>query len=691
MTEKSLQTTLNESISALEQERQFLEVLCRDYTSVYYADLLNDVFEPLKIDSVANAAKFLPKGSRIQSKYDAAVKFYSENYVIKEQADRFRQLLSRENLTNELSDKERLIFRYKSVPNLSGQQFFEAQIVRISTSVFDGKLLVGFRHIDDIIAMEQQKQMELEAALTEARMKNEVISAIGKIYYAIFMIDLENDYFELISSDKKIKNKNEIQGTASIRMVEICNEFVVSEYHDRVLEFFDVSTLAERLRNDDTIATEYIAKDGNWHTARFIVKRRNDMGEATNVLYVTRLISDAKRREKNWIAMAEDANKANAAKTEFISQIAHDIRTPMNAILGFAAIAENNLDNPEKIKYSLEKIKSSGLFLMDLVNEVLDISSIENGQLKLTPKAVNIFEFLNEFPPLLEQIRYNKDLTINCHFHDFIYTELIIDPLRLRQIYSNILSNAIKYTPDGGTVDFDVYEEIIPDSNKVSLIAVIKDNGIGMSQDFIDNMYSKFSRATDSRINTVNGYGLGLSIVKELVDLMNGSIDVESELGKGSKFKVTLSVPYDILSNESSSNISKDDYGSICNGMHLLVAEDNPINFEVVSELLGLYNITCEQAYDGAICVEMFKTAAPHTYDAILMDMQMPVMDGLQAASAIRKLNTADAHSIPIISMTANAFKEDIKKCMDAGMNDYMSKPIDINKLLGILAKYRRI
>lgn len=310
--------------------------------------------------------------------------------------------------------------------------------------------------------------------------------------------------------------------------------------------------------------------------------------------------------------------------------------------------------------------------------------------MKVKPKEINICELFDEFSPSLEQMKLGKDLDISCIKHDISYAELFADPLRIKQIYTNILSNAVKYTPNGGSVTFEIYQEKIPHSKNVFLIAKISDTGIGMSEEYIENMYSKFTRETDSRINKVPGYGLGLSIVKYLTDIMNGHIDVQSELGKGTTFTVTLEIPYlKEHSRIAPETLTIEHYSKICSGMHLLIAEDNELNYEVISELLKMHNITCEHAADGSICVEMLKSAKKHTYDAILMDMQMPVMNGLYATTTIRNLDSSEAHSIPIIAMTANAFKEDIEKCLNAGMNKYLSKPADIFKLLKVLSEFR--
>lgn len=680
---------LNQNRLELDRERQFLNVLCRDYTSVYYADLASDTFEALKIDPRANAAEFKELvGERHSLCYSRMIRQYGENYVVKGQSEMFLNLMSLENLSRELAHKERIMFHYQSVPNKMGQRYFEIQVIRICESRFDHKVLVGFRHVDDLVAREQRQRQELERALEDTKRSNEVLSALGKIYYAIFRIDLEQDTYEEISSNRKVHHLTGTSGQASTEMIELCNHFVVPDYRDQIMHFFDLSTLADRLEQEETIATEYLATDGNWHTARFIVKRRNHQGRVTHVLYVTRLISDTKRREQNWIAIAEEANKANEAKTEFISQVAHDIRTPMNAIVGFTEITEKHVDDPEQVRYGLEKIRVAGAFLQELVDDVLDISRIENGQMKIQPEEFSITKMMEEFKPAFEHAQIGKNLRFCYDIHDISHDWILADPLRLKQIFTNILSNSVKYTPDGGTIGFEIYEKAVRTAGTIGLTAVIWDTGIGMSKEYMEKMYSKFTRETDTRINKVSGYGLGLSIVKELTDLMNGRIEVESEQGKGTTFRLYFEFPYAEPKSEDRSQQEDSDKSSLCEGMHLLVAEDNELNFEVAKELLEMKKITCEQAENGAVCVEKFEEN-PERYDAILMDMQMPVMNGIEAAMAIRRLSVAKAHTIPILAMTANAFQEDVQRCLNAGMNAHLSKPIDMKKLIKELAKLK--
>ena len=258
----------------------------------------------------------------------------------------------------------------------------------------------------------------------------------------------------------------------------------------------------------------------------------------------------------------------------------------------------------------------------------------------------------------------------------------------------NWLSNAVKYTPEGGKVDFEVYEEILPESegDRVRLVSVVRDNGIGMSETFMKEMYSRFSRAVDTRVNKVRGSGLGLAIVKEIVDIMGGRIEVESREQQGTTFRIILELPY-VSETDSPDEVEKTaetDTAVILpdRGLKILIAEDNELNYEIVEEQLKTYHIQCVRAMDGMECVHVFEEAEAGEFDAILMDMQMPVMNGLGAAEAIRRLPKPEAKRIPIIALTANAYQEDIRKCLEAGMNAHLSKPIEIEMLLQTTMKY---
>ena len=686
--QNSMQTSLKE----LEKERAVLSVLCEDYTSVYEVDLLSQKMRILKIDSSANIAQELMPHRNETLHYMPLLEQYCTNFVIPDLAPDFLKKLQPEYLMEQLTKKGRYVYHYRAVPNAMGRQYFELLASLLWQTEDSFHVIMGFRHIDETVKEAQKQQRKLEEALDAANLNNEIISAISKIYFSIYRIDLANDIYEEVSSGNELHRLTGHTGKASTKMIELCQNFVTQEYQPQVLKFFDLSTLPIRLLQEETLAIEYLAKDGNWHLARFIVKRRNNEGEVTNILYVTRLISDQKRRERNWISAAKEAERANQAKSDFLSRMAHDIRTPLNAIMGFRDIASSSVNDQQKVSDSLEHIRIAGSYLQQLVNDILDIAAIENYHLQLHPAPMQLSSVYDLLAGIYTPMAEKKQIQLEFQLHDLDTNNLMADELRLRQIYANLLSNAIKYTPDGGHVTFELFEQPGDTPATVQLSAIIRDTGIGIHPDYLEKIYDKFSREVDTRVNSVRGSGLGLAIVRELVDLMDGSIDVQSEVGKGTTFIIRLPLAYTVEKATAVSTASQITLDSLntdsCRGLHLLVAEDNDLNYDVISELLALHGLTCDRAENGKICVERFSSAPSNTYDAILMDMQMPVMDGPEAAKKIRALKLPQAATIPILAITANAFAQDIARCKAAGMNDHLPKPINIHKLLAMLALY---
>ena len=405
-------------------------------------------------------------------------------------------------------------------------------------------------------------------------------------------------------------------------------------------------------------------------------------------------ISSKKHREKQYAAdlknAAELAKSANEAKTRFLFNMSHDIRTPMNAIIGFSRLLEKNLQNEEKAKEYLGKICSSGNLLMSIINQILEIARIESGTTALQLKAEDINTVFHTVNTVFEDdirkknLQYSADLDVN---HAFIFC----DRVKLQEIMLNIISNAIKYTSDGHAVHVKIYEKDSENPRKARFIFTCEDTGIGMSEEYLPHIFEEFSREHTTTENKVAGTGLGLPIVKSMIELMGGSIQVESTQGVGTKFTVDISFDMASESDVYRDQISEQpDVLEKLEGKRILLAEDNDLNAEIAIELLAEEKIVVDRAKDGAECLDKLEKAVPGYYDMILMDIQMPVMDGYDAAARIRRMKDEKKASIPIIAMTANAFAEDRQKAISMGMNDHVAKPIDMNVLLPVIAKYIR-
>ena len=386
----------------------------------------------------------------------------------------------------------------------------------------------------------------------------------------------------------------------------------------------------------------------------------------------------------------EEARKASEAKSRFLFNMSHDIRTPMNAIIGFSGLLEKNLQNEEKAKEYLGKICSSGNLLMTIINQILEIARIESGTTTLQLKAEDINAVFHTVNTVFEEDVRKKNLQYSVDL-DVYHTFILCDRVKLQEIMLNIISNAIKYTSDGHGVHVKIYEKDSEDPRKARLIFTCEDTGIGMSEEYLPHIFEEFSREHTTTENKVAGTGLGLPIVKSMIELMGGSIRVESTQGAGTKFTVDIS--FDTASEEDvyRNQISEQpDALKRMEGKRILLAEDNDLNAEIAIELLAEQKIIADRAMDGADCLDKLEKAVPGYYDMILMDIQMPVMDGYDAAARIRRMKDEEKASIPIIAMTANAFAEDRQKAISTGMNDHVAKPIDMKVLLPVMAKYIR-
>ena len=398
-----------------------------------------------------------------------------------------------------------------------------------------------------------------------------------------------------------------------------------------------------------------------------------------------------KLNDKLEIALKK-AEDASLAKTRFLNNMSHDIRTPMNAILGYAQLMEEELkekDLPETSDH-LEKLQQSGNLLLSIINNVLDMARIESGKMEIDENYGRIEDIRQTLFEIFGDEAKKKNIalhyTINVE-HEHILT----DTTKVKEIFVNILSNAIKYTPSGGSVMINIDELVCDEPGYMMVRTRVSDTGIGMSQDYLTKIFDAFTRERNTTKSKITGSGLGMSIVKRYVDLLGGTIDVESELGKGSTFTVTLKHR---IADESY-YVKKHDEGSgtaskILEGKNILLAEDNDLNAEIAEAILERAGLKTERVEDGIQCVNKITKMPVGTYDMILMDIQMPRMDGYKATQAIRHLPDKDKACIPIVAMTANAFEEDKRDAVAAGMNGHIAKPIQIDKLLSMLAEVLR-
>ena len=684
------QKILENNIKELNREKSILDALSVDYTSVYYCDLIDDIMEPLKQAKFTNAELSDNRIKENKQKFSFRIQYYCEHFVLDEYKEEFMQKLSINYLIEHLSKNDRIAYRYRAVPNAAGQQYFEVQVSRLKHA--EGfKAVMGYRYVDDIVAEQEKQRKRLEDALAEAKLNNEIINSISKIYSFIYRCDLELGIYEEISAREEMHHYTGKHGYIKDLFGNGSFPLVDDEYREKIINFFDVSTLADRLQNTETISMEYKTKNGTWNIGRFIVKKRDKDGRATSIIYAAGSIDEQKKREieyqEKMLAAAEDAKRANMVKTDFLRRMSHDIRTPINGIRGMIKIANHFPEDPIKLKECRDKVYEASGFLLDLVNSILDMNKLESGKVSLEHKQFDLYDIFRETDNIVCMPSEEKHIVFEKKGLFIEHRYLIGSPLHFRQILQNIATNAIKYNRDGGTVGCRV-DEISFDGTTAVYRFECSDTGIGMSEEFLKHVFEPFAQENDNARTAYMGTGLGLAITKQLVELMGGTIKVESKRGIGSKFIFTL--PFEVDKNYKagiveekiqSENISFD-------GVRVLLAEDNELNKEIAEFMLENAGIKVISAHDGEEAVEIFGKSEPNSIDVILMDIMMPVMDGLTATKHIRSMDRADAKTIPIFAMTANAFHEDRDESLKSGMNEHLTKPLDEIELFNAIRKY---
>ena len=412
-------------------------------------------------------------------------------------------------------------------------------------------------------------------------------------------------------------------------------------------------------------------------------ERENQRRQLENIKKLETLNKNLEEARAAAVEALQNAENANKAKTDFLANMSHDIRTPMNAIIGIAALIEHDAGNEEKVREYVKKIEVSSQSLLGIINDVLDMSKIESGKTTLNYTDFSVTELIRELGVLFRPQAEKKHQKLEIIAENIKHEWLNGDNIRLTQIISNLLSNAVKYTQEGGYIQFIVEECRTESSVYAKYRIIVKDNGIGMEADFKKKIFEAFTREESSITNKIQGTGLGMAITRNLVELMGGTVDVESEKGKGSCFEIMLDLRIAEKREEQQTAQAQAEASNdtILNGMRFLCAEDNSLNAEILTELLRIEGAACKICENGEQIVDAFEQSAPGDYDIILMDVQMPVMNGYEAARAIRSSTHKNAETIPIIAMTANAFSDDIQNSLLSGMNAHVSKPVDMKVL----------
>ena len=513
-----------------------------------------------------------------------------------------------------------------------------------------------------------------------------VAQALAGDYFSIYVVDPDTEAFVEYSSSEEYKNLGiETQGAnffeLSRRNIEA---LIYPEDRDRFMAVFSRERVLKIIERDGHFTTKYrLMLNGIPTYVSMKATLLENRNERRLIIGLTNIDAQMKREEEFRKHMADARTRA---KNDFLANMSHDIRTPMNAIVGYTNIAKSHWDEPEVVADALDKIGSSSHFLLSLINDILDISKIESGKMQLSLAACDLRDIFRRIEDITALQAKNKSITIT-YSHDTVHHyKVMADDLRIEQVLINITGNAIKYTPEGKSVELIAEELGATEDKKIKYRFIVRDTGIGISKEYLPHIFESFTREEKTTVNRVQGTGLGLAITAKVVEMMGGVISVKSRPGEGSEFTVELALE----PSEPDDDTAEPDemLQSVLNGKRVLLVEDNAINAEIATIILEQYGIVVDHAENGRIGADKAKAAGTGYYSAVLMDIQMPVMNGYEATRAIRSLPGEYYRTLPIIAMSANAYDEDIRASLDSGMNAHIAKPFQPDDLIKTLCRY---
>lgn len=650
------------------EQNNILSALTMDYTSLVLCDLKQDTVEVIKQDASCAEMNW--------HSYSESLNYFYDNVLMKDSCPNYMELLSNESLMRTLKEQGSLEWHFQIVPDENGISNLGARAVFLYEDLNHFKIIMGFRPIDEIV--KREKVLELQ---------REIIEGLGKEYFSVLLLELDSgqifSYREVGENGKRIVDfcrKYENQWCALLPAY--ADEIVTDESRENFLDQLSLDALCSK---QDDFSMTYEFKMGDrilYHQTRIAYVYKKDRSRVAVI--GTRNIDDLIKKERMQEAKLKEAyivaEEANKAKTDFLNNMSHDIRTPMNVILGYNELMKQYLTDPILVDYQ-NKIEQSGKLLLSIINNVLDMARIESGKMVVEERAEQIGIVVEEIENVFESSAQEKNIVFTTSV-DVDHTHVLWDGFKIREILMNLVGNAFKYTPEGGHIAIDVKELNCTRSDYVRIQTQVKDTGVGMSEDYLPTLFDSFSREYNTTIGKVSGTGLGMAIVKNLVDMMDGDICVKSKLGKGTCFTVTFEHRIaDVNSIELNQELDVLDGKSILEGKRVLLVEDNDLNAEIAMAILEQSGLVLDRVEDGLACINWLSEVDADLYDLILMDIQMPNMNGYEATRRIRQFENVKKASIPILAMTANAFEEDKKMAMEAGMNGHISKPIDVNVL----------
>lgn len=650
------------------EQNNILSALTMDYTSLVLCDLKQDTVEVIKQDASCAEMNW--------DSYSESLNYFYDNILMKDSCPNYMDILSNGSLMRTLKEQGSFEWHFQIVPDENGISNLGARAVFLYEDLNHFKIIMGFRPIDEIV--KREKVLELQ---------REIIEGLGKEYFSVLLLELDSgqifSYREVGENGKRIADFCRKYGNQWCELLPAyADEIVTDESRENFLDQLSLDALCSK---QDDFSMTYEFKTGDriiYHQTRIAYVYKKDRSRVAVI--GTRNIDDLIKKERMQEAKLKEAyivaEEANKAKTDFLNNMSHDIRTPMNVILGYNELMKQYLTDPILVDYQ-NKIEQSGKLLLSIINNVLDMARIESGKMVVEERAEQIGLVVEETENVFESSAQEKNIVFTTSV-DVDHTHVLWDGFKVREILMNLVGNAFKHTPDGGHIAIDVKELDCARSGYVRIQTQVKDTGIGMSEDYLPTLFDSFSREYNTTIGKVSGTGLGMAIVKNLVDMMDGEICVKSKLGEGTCFTLTFEHKIaDADSIEWNQELDVLDEKSILEGKRVLLVEDNELNAEIAMAILEQSGLILDRVEDGLACVNRLSEVDADLYDLILMDIQMPNMNGYEATRRIRQFENVKKASIPILAMTANAFEEDKKMAIKAGMNGHISKPIDVSVL----------
>ena len=645
-------------------------------SSLYHTDL-----DEAHAEAIRNALS--------HAKYTDTKAEYVVTMVAKEDQERMQEQIGLPYILKQFETRDQ--FSVSFIRDLeSGPRHYRIDFGKVFMPGGRIGVTMGFKDVDDEIQQSRAMQEALDDArkaeaeyrqVAEERMTyGKVAQALAGDYFSIYIVDPDTEKFVEYSATKEFSDLGVEKAGDNFFNVSRKNmdRLIFSDDKDRFLGTFYKEKIMSILERDGSFTMKYrlvVGETPTWVSMKATLLEDKD---GRHLIIGTNNIDAQMKRELEYQQHVAEAR--TNARNDFLANMSHDIRTPMNAIVGYTNIAKSRINNPEAVTDALEKIGSSSHFLLSLINDILDISKIESGKMKINLGPCDLGEIFRRIEDITALQARNKSLIITYRHDSVRHLKVNADELRIEQVLVNIVSNAIKYTPAGKTVDLIAEEEPV-EGNRYRYRFIVRDTGIGISEDYLPHIFESFTREEKTTVNRIQGTGLGLAITAKVVEMMGGTISVKSAVGEGSEFTVELELETTDRENTEEKNEIEE---SSFSGCRVLLVEDNEINAEIANMILAEHGIEVDRAGNGQIGLEQVKKHKSGYYDAVLMDIQMPVMNGYEAT---REIRTFDCQ-IPIIAMSANAYEEDVRACLEAGMNAHLAKPFQPEDLLRLLRSY---